>query len=241
MAPKVPGRTTPSFAFGYIERAIQEGFGRREFDQREVRQAVEFFGEPLACVFCGGSNVTRWDHLVPVISGGETVLGNMVPACGKCDDSKHSRPFDEWLRVRLTSAEPAVASPDVETRIERLREYVRRFGYTATTLDSRLTPDALARVNDLRRRADELRRDVEAALASAEALALRERRDRSRPRGRSGSTTTPDDDARRLAKNAALRAWRKRNPEHVAAYMKRWYEQRRLKAASAARKAEPAT
>jgi hypothetical protein len=28
--------------------------------------------------------------------GGDTVPGNIVPACSKCDDPKRSLPYDEW-------------------------------------------------------------------------------------------------------------------------------------------------
>src|SRR5207245_2472083 len=95
LGPKVPGRMTPSFAFGYLERAIQEGLGRRAFRRSEVERAIDFFGEPLTCVFCGNEKVTLWEHLVPVARGGETVLGNMVPSCQRCNDSKHHKHFDE--------------------------------------------------------------------------------------------------------------------------------------------------
>ena len=59
---------------------------------------MAFFGKnPPECVFCGNREVKRWDHLVPVMKGGETVLGNMVPACARCDDSKQAFPFEEWM------------------------------------------------------------------------------------------------------------------------------------------------
>src|SRR5438128_636464 len=90
-------RMYPATAFKYLERALQEGLGRRQFGSADKRQAKEFFGEPLSCVYCGSNNWERWDHLVPAISGGESVLGNMVPACQPCDDSKGRRPFDSWM------------------------------------------------------------------------------------------------------------------------------------------------
>lgn len=165
LGPKVPGRMTPSFAFGYLERAIQEGLGRRAFRMSAVERAVEFFGEPLTCAFCGGENVTLWEHLVPVARGGETVLGNMVPACQPCNDSKHSRPFDEWLTARAQKNPDAPGAHDIAARIARLRAYAQQFGYVVTTPESRLDAERLLEVGELRRRAKELRADLEAFLS----------------------------------------------------------------------------
>ena len=77
--PRVPQRTTTGFSFSNVERAIQEGFARRQFGKAEIRQVLAFFGDPSQCVYCGSPDVRRWDHVVPVREGGETVLGNIVP------------------------------------------------------------------------------------------------------------------------------------------------------------------
>src|SRR5687767_7943079 len=93
--PKTPGRCTPSFAFSYVDRAIREGIGRRLFGIAEQDLAIDFFGgEPATCVYCGSVDFDRWDHVVPVRAGGETVLGNMVPACQPCDDAKQHFAYD---------------------------------------------------------------------------------------------------------------------------------------------------
>ena len=79
--PRVPGRTTPGFAFSILDRAISECLSRRQFGAVEIKQVIEFFDiDPPECVFCGATPVSRWDHLVPINGGGETLLGNMVPA-----------------------------------------------------------------------------------------------------------------------------------------------------------------
>lgn len=33
-------------------------------------------------------NAKQWDHYFPV-SKGDTILGDLVPACGSCDDSDY--------------------------------------------------------------------------------------------------------------------------------------------------------
>lgn len=42
------------------------------------------------CAYCGGP-VETWDHLVPITLGGETVPGNMVPACRSCNSRKRAK------------------------------------------------------------------------------------------------------------------------------------------------------
>ena len=95
--PKVPMRTNLGFVFSMLERSITDSLSVRRFGQSEMAQVLAFFNtDPPECAFCGEANVKRWDHLIPVSLGGETVIGNMVLACGRCDDSKGQRPFEQW-------------------------------------------------------------------------------------------------------------------------------------------------
>lgn len=52
-----------------------------------------------ACHYCGkqvGAKALTMDHVVPLIRGGRSNKGNLVPACKSCNDSKkHSLAF-EW-------------------------------------------------------------------------------------------------------------------------------------------------
>src|SRR3990172_4325227 len=82
-----------------LNRLILDCLADRQFGKAEMKEVLAFFGqdEP-SCVFCGATPIDRWDHLIPVIRGGDTVLGNIVPACSKCDDSKRDLLFEEWAR-----------------------------------------------------------------------------------------------------------------------------------------------
>ncbi len=160
--PLVPSRTTPGFAFSIIERALQEGLGSRVFGQAEMAQVLAFFGaDPPGCVYCGSAEVKRWDHLVPIAQGGETVLGNMVPACAHCDDSKQHFPFDEWLRRRLPPSATAAEVEAVEQRIARLQDYMQHFAYTPRPLAERLTAAEQEKAAALRARLQQVRKDME--------------------------------------------------------------------------------
>ena len=48
------------------------------------------------CAYCGGQHET-WDHVEPVKRGGQTVPGNIVPACRSCNSSKNAKPLSDWL------------------------------------------------------------------------------------------------------------------------------------------------
>jgi 5-methylcytosine-specific restriction endonuclease McrA len=63
----------------------------------EAREAVECFEN--ACAYCGGS-VDGFDHIIPVSAGGRSVIGNLVPACKRCNSSKGDRPLLNWAADR---------------------------------------------------------------------------------------------------------------------------------------------
>jgi len=55
---------------------------------------LELFGK--ACAYCGSTDDIQQDHFVPVTLGGPYEFGNIVPACPKCNISKHNHPPEEW-------------------------------------------------------------------------------------------------------------------------------------------------
>ena len=164
--PKAPKRTTPGFAFSIINRALDNCLGKRRFGKDEMREVLDFFGtaEP-ECVFCGSSAVRRWDHLVPVSQGGETVRGNMVPACGRCDDSKQHYSFEQWMTGDARWSPKSQGVNDIERRKDRIRAYVERFGYHVRPLEERLTKSELERLESIRSRLKVLRVDVDELIA----------------------------------------------------------------------------
>lgn len=52
-----------------------------------------------ACYYCGTKVPPRsltMDHIVPVIRGGKSTKGNVVPACKECNNKKKDRLLMEW-------------------------------------------------------------------------------------------------------------------------------------------------
>jgi 5-methylcytosine-specific restriction endonuclease McrA len=163
--PRVPQRTTSGFAFSNVARAIQEGFARRRFGKAEMEQVLAFFGSPPQCVYCGSPEVRRWDHVVPVREGGETVLGNIVPACAKCDDSKQHSPFAEWMQGDAPLSPRSRGVQDIEERIARIRAYAQEFEYTHSHIEDRLEGEEKERLETIRTTLAKTRDDLDALIA----------------------------------------------------------------------------
>ena len=88
------------------------------------------------CVFCG-STATKEnrgivpDHLVPVTRFGELVVGNTVPACQTCNDSRGEKDWRPFIRVTYPN--------DPEVQITLIEEYLTRHPYHPQSLEVALS------------------------------------------------------------------------------------------------------
>lgn len=59
------------------------------------RQCKKHFNH--SCAYCGRAmkRLTQ-EHFVPISSGGNYTVGNIIPACSKCNSSKRDKSFFEW-------------------------------------------------------------------------------------------------------------------------------------------------
>lgn len=161
--PPASQRTTPGFSFSIVRRALLECIAGRKFGKPESAELVEFFG--AECAYCGGP-VARWDHLVPISCGGDTILGNVVPARSKCDDSKRDLAFDEWAVCAAAGSPLTRGVPDVQRRISKIREYVSRYSYMPKPPEERLTVEELRQFNVIVGDLARLRADVDGFIRS---------------------------------------------------------------------------
>jgi 5-methylcytosine-specific restriction endonuclease McrA len=74
---------------------------RRERAKARELRASQWWKRKRAegvCHHCGGTFAPRdltMDHLVPVIRGGKSTKGNVVPSCKPCNTARgHALPFD---------------------------------------------------------------------------------------------------------------------------------------------------
>lgn len=95
----------------------------------EVREALEILGmlERVACAYCGDTS-TEWDHLRPLVdkqrpTGYISEIRNLVPACGKCNQSKGNKAWRTWMYsdARLSPKRRGVA--DIDARAARIDRF----------------------------------------------------------------------------------------------------------------------
>jgi len=70
----------------------------------QVKEALEILGmdhDSFQCAYCGAT-ASEWDHLRPLVlnkkpTGYISEIHNLVPACGKCNQSKGNKPWHTWI------------------------------------------------------------------------------------------------------------------------------------------------
>lgn len=95
----------------------------------EVRTALRILGmeETVRCAYCAGAH-SEWDHLRPLVSGKQPTgyiseIHNLVPACGKCNQSKGNKDWRAWMFGPAKLSPLTRGVPDLELLAARLTEY----------------------------------------------------------------------------------------------------------------------
>jgi hypothetical protein len=98
----------------------------------EIEEALRILGmdcESVRCAYCG-DKATEWDHLRPLVlqrrpTGYISEIANLVPACGKCNQSKGNKPWRDWMIGKAKHSPSGRGVADVADRITRLEAYER--------------------------------------------------------------------------------------------------------------------
>lgn len=98
----------------------------------EVDRALTILGmkaEDVRCAYCGDRS-SEWDHLRAVVhnrraTGYISEIGNLVPACGKCNQSRGNKPWREWMCSSAARSPKTRGIPDIATRMDRLEAFER--------------------------------------------------------------------------------------------------------------------
>lgn len=97
----------------------------------EIDEALVVLGmtDVVVCAYCGDT-ATEWDHLRPLVEAQRPTgfiheIHNLVPACGKCNQSKGNKHWRNWMfgPARLSPKTRGVA--DIEERAAVLERYER--------------------------------------------------------------------------------------------------------------------
>lgn len=139
---RITGRSssiTNSFVNGIIPVVVPT--------EAEVRAALEILGmlDRVTCSYCGDTS-TEWDHLRPLVSnqrptGYISEIHNLVPACGKCNQSKGNKDWLTWMRSSAPLSPKSRGVADIEDRIARLQEYERQASPTRVDFEAAVGPD----------------------------------------------------------------------------------------------------
>jgi len=129
-----------------------------------------------SCAYCGAPQ-TEWDHLFPMVeqsgwTGYFTEVDNLIPACGKCNQSRGSRPFGAWMGSRAPMAPLQVFQRrDGMTPEHAAAEVERRVAVIEAVVADRPPRRLAYEIDDLEQQLEACRRELSALLIRAEAIA----------------------------------------------------------------------
>lgn len=135
--------------------------------EAEVREALEVLGmlEGICCAYCGGES-TEWDHLRPLVekqrpTGYISEIHNLVPACGKCNQSKGNKHWRSWMHSEAPRAPKTRGITDIDVRTARLERFEQWGEPTQIDFAATVGPDLWdahwahhSRILELMRKAD---------------------------------------------------------------------------------------
>lgn len=98
-----------------------------EEEELAALRILEMDPSDIRCAYCG-DKATEWDHLRPIISNQEptgyvTEIANLVPSCGKCNQSKGKSYWRAWMEGSARLSPTSRQVPDLVQRIARLERY----------------------------------------------------------------------------------------------------------------------
>lgn len=83
------------------------------------------------CAYCGDAK-SEWDHFRPIVTkedptGYITEIQNLVPSCGKCNQSKGNKNWKEWMNSGAKKSPKTRGVKDLAKRIAALEKYEQSF------------------------------------------------------------------------------------------------------------------
>ncbi|NRQ50411.1 HNH endonuclease [Aeromicrobium sp. YC3-14] len=97
--------------------------------KEQVEEALHILGmhDGPECAYCGDP-MSEWDHLRPLIvdkqpTGHISEIHNLVPSCGKCNQSKGNKEWRAWMFGPAAKSPKSRGVDDIDARAARLVEY----------------------------------------------------------------------------------------------------------------------
>jgi hypothetical protein len=145
---------------------------------QEIEQALQILEiEPtdLRCCYCG-DRASEWDHLRPIVdnlrpTGYISEIANLVPSCGKCNQSKRNAYWKTWMLSNARLSPTGRGISNVTELVARLEAYERWRTPTKLDFEQILGPETwkkywamwesvIAELKDCQAFADSLRESI---------------------------------------------------------------------------------
>jgi hypothetical protein len=140
---KISGRSS-SITAAFVSAIVPQVYPTDD----EIKTALDILGmspDNISCAYCG-AQTTEWDHLRPLVAnqkptGFISEIRNLVPSCGKCNQSKGNKYWLNWIVSGAKLSPKSRKITNLEQRIERLKEYERWGDVKPIDLPSMIPPD----------------------------------------------------------------------------------------------------
>lgn len=98
--------------------------------EEEILNSLRILGidkNNITCAYCG-KQATEWDHLRPIVknkrpTGYISNIYNLVPACGKCNQSKGGKYWKDWILSSAKLSPSSIGIKNLDKKISKLEEY----------------------------------------------------------------------------------------------------------------------
>ncbi len=98
--------------------------------EERISEALTILGmneTSFCCSYCGDA-ASEWDHFRPLVkdrkpTGYISEIRNLVPTCGKCNQSKGNKDWKTWMLSNAALSPKSKGVVGIEQRIQRLEAY----------------------------------------------------------------------------------------------------------------------
>lgn len=102
-----------------------------EMEILEALNVLSMKPETIQCAYCG-DQYTEWDHLNPLVenkrpTGYISEIHNLVPACGKCNQSKGNKRWKSWILSDAKKSPKSRGVKNLQEKIMYLEKYEEKF------------------------------------------------------------------------------------------------------------------
>jgi hypothetical protein len=123
---KLPGKMTISGRSSSMTAAfVSSIMPMLKPKKEEIKECLEVLGldeKDIRCVYCG-EKASDWDHFRPLVldkrpTGYISEIKNLVPSCGKCNQSKRNLPWKEFMEKKESGL---IIQSEIDSHHERTR------------------------------------------------------------------------------------------------------------------------